>query len=1156
MLAEYIRPRNPRLAELLLEGRFVDDLGDSDKDLETVQNLIKAADELFESVGWSVKGYSVSGSNPHPDVTTDGVSVDVGGMTWYPLIDCVAVKIPPLHFGKKSRGKLVVGTEVFDGSFEDLKKFVPKKLTRRQVISKFSSVFDMYGKLEPVRAKMKLDARSATEETTGWDGEVTQNLRDRWCENFWRLQKLKGLKFQRARVPVDAVDTNLYLVGCVDAAAQLKIAGVWARFKRKNGKFSCQLVIGRSLLSRKDGTIPKEELEAMTMGSNLLWICRRALEGWLKDYMICGDSVITICWVTSENKRLSLFHRNRVVQIRFHTELDKIFHLRTEHNPADIGTRPDSVKDTDVGPDSPWETGLEWMRNDLEDAFEADILKPAKDLRLNNNEEEEYDRGLIFEKCPEILVRGHSAFVTNIRVEKMASRAEFSKYIFMPTKFSFRKVIRVTATVLKYMKVLNPMMQTEEKHNFKMFIAKNGTSDQETQVKTEESLFEHFVQNDQFMGICWGSEKPLANVKGDAQVDLKDEDIAKALEYWYKKGSAEVQEFNKKELVSRISVEKQGILYCKSRIMDGQRFISAGGFDVKSLGMKVQLDMMTPMLDRYSPIAYSIANFIHHEVGKHAGFETSYRLSLGYCHIIQGAGLFREIGEECCKCAMIRKKYIEVVMGPVSDFQLTICPPFHAAFCDLDGPYNIFVPGHERVTRNKSVLTAKAWIMTFACPVTKMLNLQVIETKSADGVVEGLSRLGCEQGFPKYLLLDQESSFMKTVRDAEINLKDLQLLSYKEHGIKCVVAPVAGHNFTGLVERKIQTVQKVFEKINFKNTHVHATGLQTIAKLVENDLNNLPLGFSYGRSSDNTPLLKLLTTNMMKIGRLNSRALSGPIRFPTGPKDVMKKVEEVYDAFFKIWNVSMIPRLIPQPKWFKDSPELQPEDVVWFQKTENELSSDWTVGQVDTVTRSKDGVVRRAWVRYYNHSESNPRHTHRAVRSLVRLFNVEDNYFVSDMAAVEAMIFDLENEKKVSPKKLVKDDAGNYKVLDDKKVDPLKVVRVSGSDYEVKKATVSRAACESCCCVSHCMLSEHDQSGVLNGVSMATRVASVVKEEYEFPHIFEKVLMDEPGYPEPMRSSLIADSKDEIFDMLTALETDFNLQVEKVEDNPLPGFQH
>ena len=1160
MLAEYVRPRNPRLAELLLGGRFVDDLGDSDETLEKVQNLLKAADELFESVGWSVKGYSVSGSNPHPDVTADGVSVDVGGMTWYPLIDCVAVKIPPLHFGKKSRGKLVVGTEVFDGTFEDLKKFVPKKLTRRQIISKFSAVFDMYGKLEPVRAKMKLDARSATEETDEWDGEVTQGLRDRWCDNFWRLQKLKGLKFQRARVPVDAVDTNLYLVGCVDAAAQLKIAGVWARFKRKNGEYSSQLVIGRSLLSRKDGTIPKEELEAMTMGSNLLWICRRALEGWLKDYMLCGDSVIAICWVTSEKKRLSLFHRNRVVQIRFHTEMDKIFHLRTEHNPADIGTRPDNVKETDVGPESPWERGLEWMRHDLEDAFEADILKHAKELRLNTDEEKEYDRGLVFEKCPEILVRGHSAFATNIRVEKMATRAEFSKYVFMPTKFSFRKVLRVTATILKYMKNLNPRMQSEKTQKFKMFVAEKS---EEKVINVEKSLVEHFVENDQFMGICWGSEKPLSNIKGDVQVDLEDEDIARALEYWYKKGSAEVQEFNKKELVSRISVEKHGILYCRSRIMDGQRFISAGGFDKKGLGMEVQLDMMTPMLDRHSPIAYSIANFVHHEVGKHAGYETSYRLSLGYCHIMQGAGLFREIGEECSKCAMIRKKYIEVVMGPVSDFQLTISPPFHAAFCDLDGPYNIFVPGHERVTRNKAILSAKAWIMTFACPVTKMLNLQVIETKSADGVIEGLSRLGCEQGFPKYLLLDQESSFMKTVRDAEISLKDLQLLSYKEHGIRCEVAPVSGHNFTGLVERKIRTVQQVFEKIGFKNTRVHATGLQTIAKLVENDLNNLPLGFSYGRSSDNTPLLKLLTPNMMKIGRLNSRALSGPIRFPTGPKDVMRKVEEVYDAFYKIWNVAMVPRLIPQPKWFKDSPELEPEDVVWFQKTESELSSDWTVGQVDSVTRSKDSVVRRAWVRYYNHTENKPRYTDRAARSLVRLFNIEDNYFVNDMAAVEAMIFELENERKVSPKKLMKDGAGKYKLAGSptaslaselsRKVDPLKLVKVSDDEYEVKNTTGSRAACESCCCASHCVLSDHAQTGVLSGVSMATKVTVVNKEEYEFPHIYERVLLDEPEYPEPMRSSLIADSRDEIFDMLTALETDFGLKVVK-EDDLLPGF--
>ena len=107
------------------------------------------------------------------------------------------------------------------------------------------------------------------------------------------------------------------------------------------------------MLSR-GGTIPKEELEAATIGSNLLWVVRKALEGMVVDYSLCSDSVISICWITSENKKLSLYHRNRVVQVRFHTDLDKIYHVKTDHNPSDVGTCPSKVKDEDVGPGSIW----------------------------------------------------------------------------------------------------------------------------------------------------------------------------------------------------------------------------------------------------------------------------------------------------------------------------------------------------------------------------------------------------------------------------------------------------------------------------------------------------------------------------------------------------------------------------------------------------------------------------------------------------------------------------------------------------------------------------------------------------------------------------------------------------------------------------------
>ena len=46
----------------------------------------------------------------------------------------------------------------------------------------------------------------------------------------------KQFQFSRPRIPRDALNTDLHLVGCVDAADELKIVGVWARFKRINDR--------------------------------------------------------------------------------------------------------------------------------------------------------------------------------------------------------------------------------------------------------------------------------------------------------------------------------------------------------------------------------------------------------------------------------------------------------------------------------------------------------------------------------------------------------------------------------------------------------------------------------------------------------------------------------------------------------------------------------------------------------------------------------------------------------------------------------------------------------------------------------------------------------------------------------------------------------
>ena len=121
--------------------------------------------------------------------------------------------------------------------------------------------------------------------------------------------------------------------------------------------------------------------------------------------------------------------------------------------------------------------------------------------------------------------------------------------------------------------------------------------------------------------------------------------------------------------------------------------------------------------------------------------------------IVHGLSLFREIFDDCVSCKKIRKKYIEASLGPVANEQLTVVPAFYVTMADIYGPCQIYVPRHTMKTRHKSILEAKCYVLVFCCPVTKAVNLQVIEAKSADAVLDGVNRLGCEVGFPKTLEL-------------------------------------------------------------------------------------------------------------------------------------------------------------------------------------------------------------------------------------------------------------------------------------------------------------------------------------------------------------------------------------------------------------------
>ena len=62
------------------------------------------------------------------------------------------------------------------------------------------------------------------------------------------IQNIKGIKFNRAVVPDDAISLEIKTIDTGDASHHLARAAIYAGFKRKSGNYSCQFIFSRSKL--------------------------------------------------------------------------------------------------------------------------------------------------------------------------------------------------------------------------------------------------------------------------------------------------------------------------------------------------------------------------------------------------------------------------------------------------------------------------------------------------------------------------------------------------------------------------------------------------------------------------------------------------------------------------------------------------------------------------------------------------------------------------------------------------------------------------------------------------------------------------------------------------------------------------------------------
>ena len=147
---------------------------------------------------------------------------------------------------------------------------------------------------------MKIELHTLVKRGLSWDYVIPDYLRSVWISHFKVMQEIDYLKFQRAVVPEDAVNLELNTIDPADASNKMAYIALYARFLRRNGTYSCQLVFFRSKVVPDGPSQPTAELLAATLNIRTGEIVKRDFQGNQKGSVRLSDSQVTLHWINNK----------------------------------------------------------------------------------------------------------------------------------------------------------------------------------------------------------------------------------------------------------------------------------------------------------------------------------------------------------------------------------------------------------------------------------------------------------------------------------------------------------------------------------------------------------------------------------------------------------------------------------------------------------------------------------------------------------------------------------------------------------------------------------------------------------------------------------------------------------------------------------------
>ena len=251
--------------------------------------------------------------------------------------------------------------------------------TKRGILAKVARIYDPLGVASPLTLCGKLLYRDACNLRIGWDEQLPFDLADKWAK--WESRSPERITFVRALVQYQEPISSISLHVFGDASGVGVAAAAFTVVTQPSG-VTQGIVAAKARLAKQGLTIPRLELVASHMATNLANNVKEALEGCPVDQVYCwSDSTVALHWIRGEGDYKQFVH-NRVRKIQ-----DKNWitwrNVPTKENPADLGSRGGPVaQDDDL-----WWHGPKWLSHpsawpvDITTTATAETLAEAKTVR-------------------------------------------------------------------------------------------------------------------------------------------------------------------------------------------------------------------------------------------------------------------------------------------------------------------------------------------------------------------------------------------------------------------------------------------------------------------------------------------------------------------------------------------------------------------------------------------------------------------------------------------------------------------------------------------------------------------------------------------------------------------------------------------------------